>query len=510
MSLDTIQHLPIRSLVPSPHNRRTISDSDPALQSLASSIQALDVLEPLLVRPLSGDRWEIIAGHRRHRACFLADRVFAPCIVHQVDDGQAKAMTLVENLQREGLHWLDEALSVADLIDELHDPAEVAARVGHDVRWVIIRASLRHLIAAWVDAIRSAPDDDARQPFAWIGVGHAALIARLPADTQASLLERISGVPNRRFDLEELQELIEGSFVHLLAKAPWALDDLALYPASKACSDCPKRSSCQTMLWPDQTPADDRCTDPTCWNEKNRRYVISEAKRLAAKGGKVAVIVPRWEKTDLGKLPENVVKVEGDYALQPAKKSTPGAVQAVDFETGKTSWRIPASYAPQELRKALDFKANPPASGKGSANVPQEPKGPSADDRRTAKRLTFRLSKVAEAATEALGVTAPERLLQIYAVVALEGGNLRKSEAWKRIDNITPEIARELLWSDLVERLHNFGAQPVFATQLDAVDASAVARMEQLLELEPAHQASLALAEIQEPRGKAANLSGEG
>ena len=492
--------LPIEALVPSPHNRRPISDTDPALKSLAESIAAVGLLEPVLVRTTDRDGvFEIMAGHRRHRAVRLALLPSIECIVHQgLTDAEAKAITLVENLQREGIHWLDEALLVAELLDAGTDPAEVAAQVGHDQRWVQGRASLRGLIQAWVDAIRQDGDR------AWVGISHAELIARLPMETQAKLLEDLSDFDE--YSAKELEDLIERRYTRALSTAPWALDDLALYPAAKACTDCPKRASCQTVLWPDLA-GNDRCLDATCWTEKNRRWIVGKAASLVTKAsGPVALITSRGD-APLGDLPAGIVEVSAEYHVTPAKKSTPGAVQALDARTGKTSWVLPsAQYCPPAVAKALGQKATP-ASAKTASG---EPKGPNADDRRTAKRLTFRLSKLAEEATEALEVPAPERLLQIFAVVALEGGNLRKAEAWKRIDVMSPETARDLLWSDLVERLHNFGSQPVFATQLDAVDASAIEHMEQLLQLDPAEQAAKALAEVPEPRSKAANLSGEG
>ena len=499
MTDKTIHQIAPNLLVPSPYNRRIIHDNDPTIASLGSSIQALGQLEPVLARRIAGGLYEIIAGHRRHRACAVKVLPTVDCVLHEVDDATAKAMTLVENLQREGQHFLDEALSVGDLLEAGLDAAEVAAKVGHDARWVHGRASLRHLSPAWAEAIRTKPD------LAWVGIAHAELIARLPLDSQAALLAEIDGW---EMDAKELAQHIERSYTRVLSTAPWALDDLALYPTAKACTDCPKRASCQTALWP-ETIGNDRCLDATCWTEKHRRWVIGEAKRIAAKSpaGVVAIVAPRGG-MELGDLPAGLVKVESEYHLTHAKKGTPGAIQAFDVRTGKTTWATPsATYCPPATAKALGGSKPAKATPEKSAT---ESKGPTPADRRLAKRLSWRLEHLAEAALNALEIPPPANLLQIYAHLALENGHLRRSEAWNRIDAMTPEIALGLIMSDLIERLHTLAENPVFATQLDLIDTAAIERLEGLLQLHPAEQATKALAEFPEPRTKAANLTTEG
>lgn len=88
------------------------------LTELAESIKAQGVVQPIVVRPISGERYEIIAGERRWRASQLAGLQDIPAIVRDVPDEAAVAMALIENIQRENLNPLEEANALKRLIDE--------------------------------------------------------------------------------------------------------------------------------------------------------------------------------------------------------------------------------------------------------------------------------------------------------------------------------------------------------------------------------------------------------
>lgn len=89
-----------------------------ALEELAASIRAQGVIQPVLVRPVAGGRYEIIAGERRWRAAQIAGLSEVPVIVREIADDAALAMALIENIQREGLNPLEEAIGLQRLIDE--------------------------------------------------------------------------------------------------------------------------------------------------------------------------------------------------------------------------------------------------------------------------------------------------------------------------------------------------------------------------------------------------------
>ena len=102
---------------------------DAALQELAQSIKEQGIMQPLLVRPLAGGKYEIIAGERRYRAATIAGLAEVPVLVKQADDQATAAMALIENMQREDLNALEEANGLARLIEEFgytHDKAAQA------------------------------------------------------------------------------------------------------------------------------------------------------------------------------------------------------------------------------------------------------------------------------------------------------------------------------------------------------------------------------------------------
>jgi ParB family chromosome partitioning protein len=104
---------------------------DESLQELAESIKAQGVMQPIVIRPIGSNRYEIIAGERRWRACQLAGLEKIPAIVRDVPDEAAVAMALIENIQREDLNAVEEAVALKRLQDEFSlTHQEVADAVG--------------------------------------------------------------------------------------------------------------------------------------------------------------------------------------------------------------------------------------------------------------------------------------------------------------------------------------------------------------------------------------------
>lgn len=112
-----LQTLATAALQPGKYQPRTRMDPG-SLEELAASIKAQGVMQPILVRPVDDDRYEIIAGERRWRAAQIAGLDDVPCLVREIPDEAALAMSLIENIQREDLNPLEEASGIQRLIDE--------------------------------------------------------------------------------------------------------------------------------------------------------------------------------------------------------------------------------------------------------------------------------------------------------------------------------------------------------------------------------------------------------
>ena len=123
---DTLTNLPVGRIRPGKYQPRTKMDQQ-ALAELAASIRSQGLMQPLLVRPVDRDRYELIAGERRWRAAQMAGLEEVPVLVREVPDEAALALSLIENIQRENLNPMEEAAGVQRLVDEFRMTHEQAA-----------------------------------------------------------------------------------------------------------------------------------------------------------------------------------------------------------------------------------------------------------------------------------------------------------------------------------------------------------------------------------------------
>lgn len=117
LSQETLKHLPVDLLQRGKYQPRHDMHSE-ALEELAQSISKQGVMQPIIVRPLKGNKYEIIAGERRWRASQLAGLETIPAIIRDVADDAAVVMSLIENIQRENLNPIEEAMALQRLQQE--------------------------------------------------------------------------------------------------------------------------------------------------------------------------------------------------------------------------------------------------------------------------------------------------------------------------------------------------------------------------------------------------------
>ena len=174
---DTVNTLPVAALQPGKYQPRTRMDQE-ALNSLAASIKAQGIMQPILVRPIGDGKHEIIAGERRWRAARIAGLSSVPVLVRNVPDQQALAVALIENIQREDLNALEEAAGIDRLIREFSLTHQaVADAVGKSrttvtnlLRLLDLPPPVRELLAQ-----------------GQLEMGHARALLVLPADQQIAL-----------------------------------------------------------------------------------------------------------------------------------------------------------------------------------------------------------------------------------------------------------------------------------------------------------------------------------
>lgn len=125
-----LQNLPIEQLHPGKYQPRKDMSAE-ALDDLSNSIKSQGIIQPIVVRPVSEHSYEIIAGERRWRAAQIAELDMVPCLIKQVPDEAAVAIALIENIQREDLNAMEEAIALERLLIEFElTHQEVADAVG--------------------------------------------------------------------------------------------------------------------------------------------------------------------------------------------------------------------------------------------------------------------------------------------------------------------------------------------------------------------------------------------
>ncbi len=125
-----LQNLPIEQLHPGKYQPRKDMSAE-ALDDLSNSIKSQGIIQPIVVRPVSEHSYEIIAGERRWRAAQLAELDLVPCLIKHVPDEAAVAIALIENIQREDLNAMEEAIALERLLIEFElTHQEVADAVG--------------------------------------------------------------------------------------------------------------------------------------------------------------------------------------------------------------------------------------------------------------------------------------------------------------------------------------------------------------------------------------------
>ena len=171
-----LQHLPIEQLQPGKYQPRKDMSPD-ALEELRDSIKAQGIIQPIVVRAIATEQFEIIAGERRWRAAQLANIDVVPCLVKDVPDEAAVAMALIENIQREDLNAMEEAIALDRLLTEFElTHQEVANAVGKSRTTVTNLLRLNNL------------NDDVKTLLEHgdIEMGHARALLALEGDVQTT------------------------------------------------------------------------------------------------------------------------------------------------------------------------------------------------------------------------------------------------------------------------------------------------------------------------------------
>ncbi|HQS59766.1 MAG: hypothetical protein B7Y56_03195 [Gallionellales bacterium 35-53-114] len=357
-------------LIASKSNPRTRFDES-KLAELATSIKQQGILQPLLVREIfaadaAAKGWpfpeelrsnnqvatgtfEIIAGERRYRAAKLAGLADVPCFVRNLTDLQVLHAQVIENLQRDDLHPMEEAEGYDRLMKDHGSTAEsLAAEIGKSKAYIYARLKLCALVPEAREAFYAGELD----------ASTALLVARIPVGKlQVQAVKAIT--KKAEYSTSNIQQgeiamsfrtardYIQKEFMLDLDRAPFDIKDAELLPKAGACTGCEKRTGNQPELF-DDVSSKDVCTDTVCHALKKTAHILAIQKAAEASGDKVILgkdakkIFPnqynpdyQLEKAGLASLDDKIPNdSEGRTWEQALKKNK---LLVPDKETGKAT-----------------------------------------------------------------------------------------------------------------------------------------------------------------------------
>ena len=198
---DRLAELPIENLQRGVYQPRSHMDEE-SLQELAESIRSQGVLQPILVRPIAGkakDHYEIIAGERRWRASQLAQLDTVPVIIRDIPDEATLAVALIENIQRENLNPIEEAVGLHRLMEEFElTHQQVADHIGRS------RSAVSNLL-------RLLALEERVKEMVFKGrleMGHARALLALPIEQQYSVAEKVA---SKQLSVRQTESLIKST-----------------------------------------------------------------------------------------------------------------------------------------------------------------------------------------------------------------------------------------------------------------------------------------------------------
>jgi ParB family chromosome partitioning protein len=318
-----LQNLKVSECRESETNPRGTDFAGKSFSELVASVSEKGILVPVLARK-SGKGYEIIAGNRRLRAAKEAGLKEIPAQVVDMTDDEAREAQIVENLQREDVHPLEEGEAYRQLIEDGDRTVkDISVKVGKPEDYVRQRLFLTNLCPAAAKEYRKGEMTD----------GAAYLVAKLAERDQLAALKYM-GQTWRGVTVPELKKWIDKTFYRPLAFQPWVKNsDIAKIVG--VCKECPP---VREALF--GSVKDGQCTDLKCWKRKMDAYITH---RIKTDESGLVPIVKQYGTPERKTFAGMTVLSESNYEGLPSntKKYCEGAVQGIVVDgpdTGTTIW----------------------------------------------------------------------------------------------------------------------------------------------------------------------------
>lgn len=330
-----IQKLPVMLIQPSPMNPRKTFDGA-KLEELAQNIEEQGLLQPITVRKISDEetyideetggvvsiepRYEIVCGERRFRAWnLLANKSSKyneiPCIIREMTDEQAFDAMITENLQRQDVDPVEEAIAFSLLLENGSPVEDIAVRFGKSIRFVQDRVKLKGLIPELIEMLRKD----------LIPISGAMLLAKLDTESQRKFLEdeidKEEGVT-----LADIKDYLDNLFC-VINKAQF-FDDDKFSDGIPACSGCMNNTANHGCLFYEMKGTEQKCINRECFAKKQAEYVkyrvMKESENLVKKGepltfGKSVIVIEQqnsWDSNSEKRAKADAVQLYNDMGFE--------------------------------------------------------------------------------------------------------------------------------------------------------------------------------------------------
>lgn len=295
----SVRNIPVSDITPSSLNPRKTFDQD-ALCELADNIKENGLIQPITVRKLAkGDdfKYEIVCGERRFRATQIAGMTEIQCIIKDLDDKQAFAAMIIENLQRKDVDPMEEAAAFHKLYTEgTMQVKEIAKILGKSSSYVVSRIQLNNVLPEYLPLLRNGN----------IYLNQLIEIAKLTKEQQEVLFRdcfteaSIARWPIKYITIDILHQWIDEHVMQYLDTADFPLGD-ATFSCGKDCEGCPFNTKNKPESYGDT--ARPRCMDMKCFRQKSLENVFR-----IAKGLEIPIVYQ-------GQGNEEIVKAATEYGL---------------------------------------------------------------------------------------------------------------------------------------------------------------------------------------------------
>ena len=261
-----VVEIPVNDIIVTGLNDRTVFNQS-SLDELAGSIREQGILQNLVVRPNPKDKntYQLVSGERRLKASVIAGIDSVPCLVKELTDKAFKEVMLIENLQREDLHPLEEAASIGELVKRKSNIKAVALKLGKAVKYIKERLSLNNLAPEAKQLFIEDPS---------FLLGHALILALFTHDQQLKAIDRVQNSDNgfAYFDNPvDLKHYVQQYVLLQLSKAEFDIKSTTLDKKTGACSSCKKQTGANEDLF--STITDGACClDSGCFDHKTKLH----------------------------------------------------------------------------------------------------------------------------------------------------------------------------------------------------------------------------------------------